>query len=228
MDKAFIACVERMLALHAARHSPLPRAGLAKTRGQGCHVAGGVRIEFTPMAGRDELDLRLVWPPDAPKAGLANLHRYQPHGLVEVGFYLDARFLEDVERQFSSDLRQERHAFLPLAVDFQAMADVLSASKLSLEQIARRLDCTPAKAERLRFGYYRDKPSEITPALRRSLPDWSTLGKIAALPPAHVERACAGWAALLDCVLVDGVAEFTARLKALSVTVRPDAPLPSS
>ncbi len=183
-----------------------------------------VCLSFAPLSGRDELILGLAWPPAEKTVGYADLRRFSPTGRQEPGFWIDVRWLESVDRSFSSDVRLDTHAFLPRPVDFADMVAALSGARLTLEQLAKRFDYSVEKTQRLLQGYYLEHPGEITPAVRRSLPDWSTLGRAGFLPVALVAQACAHWDALLDCVVNEGVAEFVVLLNELPRECLPTEP----
>jgi hypothetical protein len=184
----------------------------------------GVRLSFTPLSGQDELDLSLAWPAAESTTGFADLRHFPVSDRRQPGFWIDVRWLEAVDRGFPSDARLDTHAFLPCPVDFADIAAALAGSRLPLEKLAKRLDYSEEKTQRLLRGHYLEHPEEITPALRRSLPDWSTLGRVATLPMTQVKRACAHWEGLLDCVLSEGVAEFVGLLHKLPRVCLPAEP----
>lgn len=187
----------------------------------------GICLRFEPLPGRDELVLGLAWPSADSMVGYADLRRFSSMDRPESGYWIDVRWLESVDRRFSSDARLDTHAFLPRSVDFDDVAAVLAGARLSLEQLASRFDYSTEKTQRLLQGYYLAHLEEITLALRRSLPDWSTLCRAGSLPAANVERACAHWEALLDCVVKEGVAEFVRLLHSLPRECLPvDPPQP--
>ncbi|MFN7783365.1 MAG: hypothetical protein ACK5PG_11585 [Lysobacterales bacterium] len=184
----------------------------------------GVRLGFTPLPGQDELDLSLAWPAAHSTSGYADLRRFQAPKRRETGFWIDVRWLLSVDRRFPSDPRFDGLAFRPRPVDFSDIAAALTGSTLPLEKLAKRLDYSEEKTQRLLRGHYLSHPEEITPALRRSLPDWSTLGRVVTLPMPLVKQASAHWEALLDCVLSEGVAEFIGLLHALPCECLPAQP----
>jgi hypothetical protein len=214
MDKQFIRHVKGIM---AARFGLNPKQ--RENSGGTVYAAGlpeeGVYVSFSPLRGRDELILGLAWPPSESTLGYADLRRFSPMGQREPGFWIDVRWLETVDGKFPSDARLDTNAFLPRPVDFVDMKAVLAGAKLPLEQLAKRFDYSVEKTQRLMEGYYLEHPDEITPALRRNLPDWSTLGRVAALPMAVVTQACCHWEDLLKCVLTEGVAEFVGLLNKL-------------
>lgn len=214
MDKQFIRHVKDILTSRFGL-SPNERA----SGGGKVYVAElpgvAVCLNFAPLPGRDELVFELAWPSAQSTVGYADLGRYSPTCRREPGFRVDVRWLTSVDHRFPSDARLDTHAFLPRPVDFSDIAAALAGSKLPLEKLAKRLDYSEEKTQRLLRGHYMAHPEEITPALRRSLPDWSTLGRVATLPMPQVKQACVHWEALLDCVLSEGVAEFIGLLHAL-------------
>jgi hypothetical protein len=223
MDKKFIRHVTRTLASRFGVNAIERASGDGKVYSAEVPQAG-VHLSFAPLSGRDELVLSLAWPPAESTRGYADLRRFSPAGRRELGFWIDVRWLQSVDRSFPSDVRLDTHAFLPRPVDFAAMRSALTAVELPLNQLAKRFDYSLEKTQRLVEGYYLEHPDEITLALRRSLPDWSTLGRAGPLPVAHVAQACAHWDALLDCVMSEGVAEFCGLLRELPCECLPFGP----
>lgn len=129
MDNQFIRHVNDRMA---------SRFGVTPSKRAGCdgmlYVAelpgAGVCVTLTPLSGRDELILGLVWPPADSTLGYADLYRFLPTGRREAGFWIDVRMLGSVDRRFPSDARFDTHAFLPRPVDFADMVAAMAGSRL--------------------------------------------------------------------------------------------------
>lgn len=169
------------------------------------------RIEMWLRFRREKESFALIFVFPASSEDWVDLFRYSPDGKVDSAFWIDTRFLDSV---YSSIGDAGFELCGPSVVQVSA---TIARSGKSIDVVARKLGFSKEKACRFRDGYYIDNPNEVTQALLRSLPEWSTLVSVSRPTAQDAIEATSRFSSALEVVFSRGLPEFKSRLERLGV-----------